>query len=126
MKTIDHETAAQRMARWLATGGALDAAHEESGRDDGLMAYAPSNVNACYADDGLSSSPPRTAVLICSADDGLQATMPTRYVGCRSADDGLTAAPRTLHHGCADDGLTAGGYTTSFCPIMAPEHHPAA
>jgi len=56
MKTVDQETAAQRMAQWRATGGALvAAARQESGRDDGLAAYAPSSRNACHADDGLAA-----------------------------------------------------------------------
>ena len=88
MQTINQKTAAQRMAQWLATGGALDAAaNEESGRDDGLAA-----------------GPMPTAGGYCNADDGLQALLPTM---------------RGLCH--ADDGLTVGGYSISFCPVMAPE-----
>ncbi len=64
MQTIHQQTAAQRMAQWWATGGALDAAefsfaggaaaHPESGRDDGL-ACGPTGARTCYADDGLTA-----------------------------------------------------------------------
>lgn len=96
MQTIHQQTAAQRMAQWRATGGALDAAQrQESGRDDGLAAYTPTVANP-----GCSGGP----------DDGLQANSWTRFT---CADDGLAAAPRTLHHGCADDGLSAGRMTST-------------
>jgi hypothetical protein len=126
MKTINQEAAAQRMAQWLATGGALDAAaHEESGRDDGLQAAAPTPQFTCHVDDGLMAQGP-TGRGNCYADDGLAACTPT--IGCPGfyGDDGLQAALPSMRGLChADDGLTAGGYTTSFCPVMAPVQAPA-
>jgi len=58
-------------------------------------------------DEGLAAFGLSRSVLYCG-DDGLQALLPTM---------------RGLCH--ADDGLTVGGYTTSFCPVMAPERAPA-
>lgn len=122
MQTID-----QRMAQWRMTGGALDAAaHEESGRDDGLKA-APTARGAygCgFADDGLQATAFTTpgSAWCYQGDDGLKAAVTINMRCPFTVDDGLMAyTPTVVYRGCvggADDGLMAGGYSISFCPVM--------
>ncbi|MBE0533620.1 MAG: hypothetical protein IH626_22580 [Rhodospirillales bacterium] len=126
MSRTDH-TPADAMAQWLATGGALDAAaHQESGRDDGLQAALPTMRGLCHADDGLTASLPSMHGL-CHADEGLSAYGISTRMVC--ADDGLVATSFTTPGSptCfrGDDGLQAGGYSTSFCPVIAPTPTPA-
>ncbi|MDX9862721.1 MAG: hypothetical protein RBS99_17575 [Rhodospirillales bacterium] len=136
MQTITGKTGADLMAQWRATGGALDAAPAqaaETGGDDGLATCYPT-FSCQTADDGLAATGPTSFSRSWGcpfADDGLAATGPTSfgspYPGC-ATDDGLAAvSSTTLYGGCyVDDGLQAGGYTISFCPVMAPEQSPAA
>jgi hypothetical protein len=129
MQTITETKSADLMAQWLATGGATDAAgREETAGDDGLTACEPSFSRMCFIDDGLTATGPTQSYHNCQrVDDGLAASRPSSYRGC-AEDDGLAATgfPTSAKTGCmADDGLSAGGYTITFCPVMAPEQAPA-
>lgn len=113
------------MAAWMASGGALDALSDvdtraarsrrrEAGGDDGLAAGTPTTGGpecpGALVNDGLQAS--RYTTYGDCVEDELQASGPTQRVyACISIDVGLQASGSVAHplHGCADDGLQAGG-----------------
>lgn len=91
--TASGESTSGLMARWLASGGALEVpAGIDAAADDGLQAGGWSGHPVFCADDGLQAGRMTTHPFAC-ADEGLRCSNITRGYGCipPQADDGPTA-----------------------------------
>ena len=69
------------MARWLASGGAVEAPAAIDAADDDLRAGGTSGHPVFCADDGLQAGRMTTHPFAC-ADDGLRCSQITRGYGC--------------------------------------------
>lgn len=99
--------AADMMAAWLASGGAVEALDERDAH-----AVCGRHCAGEGADDGMKVLVPTLTPNLCGlgGDDGLQAVVPSIQTSCGFVEDGLQANRASIHI-CGDDGLQAFGLT---------------